>query len=350
MDTNTLQILDYYRVRNQVAGYCKSAEAKNILENWLPLTDFNSIQERKNKGLEWQLFINSGVKNPLRGWEPIKHLFKPMQIPGNALELEDLYNLGIFCKITKDIKEVFSVNSNSTDHINKNSNQNKTPLLSEIANEIPFLEVAENYIFKIIDEKGELRDLPEIRAIKQNIKKIRNEIESVIKSFTNNVELKDALQSEVPALRQDRQVLAIKANHRGKVKGIVHEVSGSGQTVFIEPDEAVRKNNELIQEEFRLHQEIKRILRELTSSLAEFTADFMKAEEKMLQPIIHLKIWLLNLLMRTEILLPAVIFIQNIFIFLTSETMPSAHKAEQTVISYFCAEINAIVQEIAVKV
>ena len=60
------------------------AEAKNILENWLPLTDFNSIQERKNKGLEWQLFINSGVKNPLRGWEPIKHLFKPMQSPGNA--------------------------------------------------------------------------------------------------------------------------------------------------------------------------------------------------------------------------------------------------------------------------
>ena len=282
MDTNTLQILDYYRVRNQVAGYCKSAEAKNILENWLPLTDFHSIQERKNKGLEWQLFINSGVKNPLRGWEPIKHLFKPMQIPGNALELEDLYNLGIFCKITKDIKEVFSVNSNSTDHINKNSNQNKTPLLSEIANEIPFLEVAENHIFKIIDEKGELRDLPEIRAIKQNIKKIRNEIESVIKSFTNNVELKDALQSEVPALRQDRQVLAIKANHRGKVKGIVHEVSGSGQTVFIEPDEAVRKNNELIQEEFRLHQEIKRILRELTSSLAEFAEDFKLAEEKML--------------------------------------------------------------------
>ena len=43
-------------------------------------------------------------------------------------------------KITKDIKEVFSVNSNSTDQINKNSNQNKTPLLSEIANEIPFLE------------------------------------------------------------------------------------------------------------------------------------------------------------------------------------------------------------------
>ena len=63
MDTNTLQILDYYRVRNQVAGYCKSAEAKNILENWLPLTDFNLIQERKNKGLEWQLFINS-CRNP----------------------------------------------------------------------------------------------------------------------------------------------------------------------------------------------------------------------------------------------------------------------------------------------
>ena len=280
MDTNTLQILDYFRVRNQVASYCKSEEAKVELENRLPFTDLNTIQEHKNRSIEWQLFINSGVKNPLRGFETIKPLFKRMKVEGNALELEEIYYLGNFTKITKDVKEVFAINS--TDDINKNSNQNQTPLLSEIANEIPSLEVAENAIFRIIDEKGELKDLPEIRAIKQNILKIRNEIDSVIKSFTNNAELKDALQSSVPALRQDRQVLAIKANHRGKIRGIVHEVSGSGQTVFIEPDEAVRKNNELIQEEFRLQQEIKRILRELTNTLKEFTGDFQLAHEKML--------------------------------------------------------------------
>ena len=280
MDTNTLQILDYFRVRNQVASYCKSEEAKVELENRLPFTDLNTIQEHKNRSIEWQLFINSGVKNPLRGFETIKPLFKRMKVEGNALELEEIYYLGNFTKITKDVKEVFAINS--TDDINKNSNQNQTPLLSEIANEIPSLEVAENAIFRIIDEKGELKDLPEIRAIKQNILKIRNEIDSVIKSFTNNAELKDALQSSVPALRQDRQVLAIKANHRGKIRGIVHEVSGSGQTVFIEPDEAVRKNNELIQEEYRLQQEIKRILRELTNTLKEFTEDFQLAHEKML--------------------------------------------------------------------
>ena len=280
MDTNTLQILDYFRVRNQVASYCKSEEAKVELENRLPFTDVNTIQEHKNRSIEWQLFINSGVKNPLRGFETIKPLFKRMKVEGNALELEEIYYLGNFTKITKDVKEVFAINS--TDDINKNSNQNQTPLVSKIANEIPSLEVAENAIFRIIDEKGELKDLPEIRAIKQNILKIRNEIDSVIKSFTNNAELKDALQSSVPALRQDRQVLAIKANHRGKIRGIVHEVSGSGQTVFIEPDEAVRKNNELIQEEYRLQQEIKRILRELTNTLKEFTEDFQLAHEKML--------------------------------------------------------------------
>ena len=187
MDTNTLQILDYFRVRNQVASYCKSEEAKVELENRLPFTELNTIQEHKNRSIEWQLFINSGVKNPLRGFETIKPLFKRMKVEGNALELEEIYYLGNFTKITKDVKEVFAINS--TDDINKNSNQNQTPLLSEIANEIPSLEVAENAIFRIIDEKGELKDLPEIRAIKQNILKIRNEIDSVIKSFTNNAEL-----------------------------------------------------------------------------------------------------------------------------------------------------------------
>jgi DNA mismatch repair protein MutS2 len=62
--------------------------------------------------------------------------------------------------------------------------------------------------------------------------------------------------------------LAVKANFRGRIRGIVHEVSSSGQTIFIEPEEVVEKNNELLIENRRLEAEIRRVLRELTVCIA----------------------------------------------------------------------------------
>lgn len=280
MNIQTLEMLDYFRIRATVAGYCKSEEGKVILEKRLPFTDETEIQHHKEPSIEWQRFINSGKKNPLRGWLPIKHLFSRIAKEGHALELDEIYNLGVFCKIVKEIKVVFV--EEPINDINKNSQKNEFATLSQMASNLPSLEMAENAIFRVVDEKGELKDLPEIRAIKANIKKIRQDIEATIKSYTNNVELKDALQSELPALRQDRQVLAIKANHRGKIKGIVHEVSATGQTVFIEPDDVVRKNNDLVQEEFKLAQETRRILKDLTKALSEYIDDFKSAHKIML--------------------------------------------------------------------
>jgi DNA mismatch repair protein MutS2 len=63
-------------------------------------------------------------------------------------------------------------------------------------------------------------------------------------------------------------VLAVKANFRGRVKGIVHEVSATGQTLFVEPEEVVEKNNEILIEKRRLDGEILRVLREMTGRIA----------------------------------------------------------------------------------
>jgi DNA mismatch repair protein MutS2 len=68
-------------------------------------------------------------------------------------------------------------------------------------------------------------------------------------------------------------VLAVKTNFRGRIKGIVHEVSSTGQTVFIEPEEAVEKNNELLIEQRQLEAAIRRVLRELTARIAERRED-----------------------------------------------------------------------------
>jgi DNA mismatch repair protein MutS2 len=84
------------------------------------------------------------------------------------------------------------------------------------------------------------------------------------------------LQSAVPSQRDGRTVLAVKANFRGRIRGIVHEASSSGQTVFVEPLDVVEKNNEILIETRNLNAEIMRILRELTEKVAAYAEPLAK--------------------------------------------------------------------------
>ncbi|MBQ0165681.1 MAG: Smr/MutS family protein [Treponema sp.] len=274
MDTNTLENLDYFRVRDTIAGFCMSEEGTALLKTRLPYTEKKDIQDSKEESREFRRYLDVIGGQPITGWAPCGHLFKKLGIEGYALEVEDAYALGMFCKSTAQAKDVLTPREDS---------KLKLPHLAQLADELPLLNQPENAIFRIIDTGSQIRDLPELKAIRKSILHLRNDIDSLIRSYTSDNSMRDMLQSDVPALRSDRQVLAVKANYRGRIKGIVHEVSQSGQTVFIEPDEVVQKNNELVQEEFRLSQEVRRILRELTAELGQFRTDFEKAHALMLR-------------------------------------------------------------------
>lgn len=269
MDTKTLEQLDYVRIRTIIAGYCMSSEGKSFLSERLPFTSQTDIDSWKIPASEWKLYLDAGKTGAIRPWDACAHLFSKLKVEGAVLELEQAYALGQFTISVQHLKT-------SLTDVELN-----IPHLIDKAASLPPLDGARDAIFRIIDASGQLRDLAELRDIRRNISSIRRDIENTMKSYTSDSGLRDALQSDVPALRSDRQVLAIKANFRGRVKGIVHEVSQTGQTVYIEPEDIVQKNNDLVQEEHRLSQEIRRILKELTSSLGVFYDDFAYAQSIM---------------------------------------------------------------------
>lgn len=276
MDTNTLELLDYFRIRDTVAGYCMSEEGSSALKTRLPSVDASEIERNKTEGREWLSYISSSEAQALSGWPTVKPLFKKLGVEGLVLELEEVYALWRFCKCSAQAKQALTP-------VEGVKRKVETPALSAIAAEIPVFSSPENEISRIIDDSGQMRDLPELRAIRSSIQKLHGEINALIRSFTSNNDYKDVLQSDVPVLRSDRQVLAVKASQKNRIKGIIHEVSQTGQTVFIEPDAVVQKNNALVQEEFRLSQEVRRILRTLTFELGQYRADFEKAHELMIR-------------------------------------------------------------------
>lgn len=257
MNKKTLIEIDYYRIREEVAGYCISVEGKNSLLEREPLTELKEIEFLKDASREWAVYLSACQKNPLTSWDSIGGLNSIIKTNGMALTLEQVRALGQFCKAVSGIRQAITLHSEDC----------KLKVLSSQVKKLPDMSESEKLIFRIISPDGELRDLPEIAAIRKQIASLNAKLKNIMQNFTSDQKLSGVLESFVPVLRGGRQVLAVKSSQQNKISGIIHEVSKTAQTVYIEPDEAVRCSNELIQKENELIQVINKILAELTLSL-----------------------------------------------------------------------------------
>lgn len=264
--------LDFYRIRDGIAALCASEEGKSLLLQRESISDSTKINELKNTSREWHRFLTSAKATPLASWPPVKEIFPILGVEGTTLLTEQVFSLGIFCQSVEKIKAAVSACYEELD----------LPKLYSLTQKIPSLNAAKNEIFAVVDAEGKIKELPALREIRSKISRITKEIENAIRKYTSDSSLNGVLQSNVPAFRADRQVLAVRSDRRSSIKGIVHEVSSSGQTVYIEPDEVVRANNDLVQAEYELDAEIRNILKDLTARLSVYKKDFEDALEVML--------------------------------------------------------------------
>ena len=257
MNKKTLTQIDYYRIRDEIAEYCVSQEGKkNILERE-PFKAIEEIEKNKNLSREWEKYFSKNYSNPLFGWENIKNLLPIIKMNGSSLTLEQVNNLGHFILSVNNVKKT----------IENHKIELELTLLPEQIYQIPDLQDAEKKIFRVISTDGQMKELPEIVDIRKQIASLNSKIKTIMQGFTSNSKFHGVLESQVPVLRNGRQVLAVKASFQNRVPGIIHEVSQTAQTVFVEPQEAVLCSNELLQKEFELQAVIKKILTELTQSL-----------------------------------------------------------------------------------
>ncbi len=264
MHRKTLEDLAFYRIREKISGYCVSEEGKNQLLKREPLTNEkkDEIDRLKNLSAQWQRAITSKEPVSLRSWQEIFSFLRTLKAEGSTLELSQMAAILSFCNSALDIYST----------IKTASKQLAIKDLSDLTEKLPFSELQQsvNFISRIVDTDGTMKDIPALREIRAKISSIQAEINSALKKYTSDTSLNDALESNVPAFRADRQVIAVKASQRNRISGIVHEVSASGRTLYIEPEDVVRKNNELIQEEFHLQQETRKVLTDLTASIHPF--------------------------------------------------------------------------------
>ena len=272
MNTLALQEIDFYRIRDEVAGYCVTEEARQSFLQREPLTDSKQIEQLKNLSREWSAYIGAGCKNPVSFWEPVQNLLDVIKAKGTSLSLEQLKALGQFVLSVKSVVQA----------INLHKDELELKLLAQQTELLPDMAETEKKIFHVITPDGQIRDLPEIAAIRKQIAALNAKIKKIFQQYTSDQKLSGVLESGVPVLRNGRQALAVKASLQNRINGIIIEVSQTAQTVYVEPEEVVRCDNELIQKENELVQVIKKILTELTAELGPAVPQLKQAIPVML--------------------------------------------------------------------
>jgi DNA mismatch repair protein MutS2 len=312
------QQLEFPLILSRVASYALSEEAADEIRKAQPLSDpllTAGLKAQTRAALE-----KSGETEPHETLPGIAAILPKLKVEGAGLELEEAYALGIFVErgeklrawlargeagynlentlISEAVPKLQFWNSNlrfkgksghltafpkslfqnqpgfgtsSSSIINNTFPGQNIALIppAELAAALPDCVAISREVFRVLDRDGKLRDLPEFRDIKRRINSLARDLENAAQRYAGDEETRRMLQSAVPSQRDGRMVLAVKANFRKRVRGIVHEISSTGQTVFIEPEAVVEKNNELLLERRRLDAEIRRVLREMTARIAE---------------------------------------------------------------------------------
>ena len=268
MNKKGLKVLEYNKIIELLSSQAGSAMAKEKLASLHPSDNEAVIKEGLAETTEAVNVIIRKGSLPVGQIYDIENAMHLARKGGSLTMrqlLQVLYNLKVASNVVTFLK----------------SDLPPLPIINGMAEVIvTFPRLAER-IDRCILSEDEMADSasPELRNIRRDIVRqndaIRNRLNSIINSGDSRAHLQDAIVT----MRDGRYVVPVKAENRAKVPGIVHDQSGSGATLFIEPQAVVELNNKLRELELAEKAEIERILAELSSNVAEHFHDIMNNQK-----------------------------------------------------------------------
>lgn len=257
MTSHTLEVLEFFRIAELIAGYCKSQEARERCLQKRPLHDAAAIAVAKELGRDILSFLQVDEPLPIKTLPPLEGVLKQLHTAGVCLTIEELYAAGLLALQVDELK-AWSVKQ-------KRAESAACVLIESM----PPLPQTAQAVFSFIDKNGALRDIPSLTAIQKKMQRIEADIEKTMRSYCTDESTKGMLQTPAPVLRNGRQVIAVRSNFKGRIKGIIHEYSQSGQSFYLEPEGIVLRNNELMRAQAEYEQELHRLLMSISAKLAE---------------------------------------------------------------------------------
>ena len=252
-------LMEFNRVLEIGARYTLSAAGRDLFVSLRPMTSCEEIN-RSLELLKHLLFLlEKGESIPIDHLIDPRPLLQKLESPGAFLEGRELLELREFFKSLASIQRFVKKHCEDA------------PLLYDAFSGLTSLPDIRKHISAVIDEDGNVKDNASVELKKLRRKEAAS-LRNIQKEVRKQLRLWDQralLQEQYHTLRGDRYVLPVKAPLKNRVQGIVHDVSGSGETVFIEPMEIVTLSNELATIRIEIRDEVIRILVRLSDILRE---------------------------------------------------------------------------------
>ena len=257
MENRVLKTLEFDKIRDIVATYCTSSAGRTHMEKLVPVSDFQEVVRLLEETDEGLAILRVRGNVPMGGISDIRPHAKRAQIGGvlSAYELMETANTIRASRILRQFIE--SVDADEDIEI---------PHFLAKKESLPILTGLEHEINAAIDDNGRVVDSASgtLRSIRQSLRIQEGRVREKLEGYTRGRNAAKMLSDSIVTIRNDRFVIPVKSEYRSHFGGVIHDMSSSGQTLFIEPDAVVQANNEIRNLKMKEKDEIEKILQELS--------------------------------------------------------------------------------------
>lgn len=252
----SLRTLEYFTVLDQLAAQTVSARGREMALALRPVTDREDAALYLRQTTDAKDMMVKNGSPTLGGIRDVTAALRRCEV-GGVLNMRELLDVASLLQAARLMLAYFA-------------EQEEKTTLTPIYHRISGNRSLEEAITTSILSEEEMADgaSPELASIRREMRRIGGRVRETLGRMISGERAK-YLQEAIITQRNGRFVVPVKAEHRGDVPGLVHDTSGSGATVFIEPAQVVEINNQLKVLEGREQQEIERILAELSAEVAQ---------------------------------------------------------------------------------
>lgn len=273
--------IGFSSIREELLGYCSSALGQSIIQNIEATNDYALIVKSLSEVREMINLISSASVLPSLQLVDCRQLLHELRPGGSFLEEEALVDLRHTLIALHDLHKFFTETSTEGDKQDESLSY-VYPSLSKLYFDAPTFPKIEQALTSLLDAEGKIKDTAskELRRIRQELREYERSLSGMLARIVSNARKEGWIDLDVqPAMRDGRLVIPVQPQHKRRIKGIVHDESATGKTVYIEPVEMVEANNRIRELEGEERREIIRILIEIANKLRPNITHLLRAYE-----------------------------------------------------------------------
>jgi DNA mismatch repair protein MutS2 len=257
----TVHVLEWDKLLELLAAHTRSTRGEACVRSCALAADVADARRRQQETVEMTMLQDSADPMPTLSFPDVEEALKRTG-KGAVLESHELRDQALVLAVWEEVQRYLRRHAPNA------------PALGSVAAALlsgPDLRKLKHTLDASIDPDGSIRDsaTPELRRLTHHANDLKQQIRDQLEHILRSSRYADLLQEQYFAQREGRYVVPIKIDMQRRVAGIVHDVSSSGATVFLEPRELVDLNNAIKVADREVDREVQRILRDLSSRIAE---------------------------------------------------------------------------------